>query len=203
VDEGRGVRGGYLRTNEHEEAVRSLEWAELQARMISTDSYHWKWVLISMHNAVQGFMVLALWSGNGLLALRKDSAVKWLEAYETGGDGNCLKLKLDDFTNPYKKILDRSSFSTVGSGPFRTDMSHGESMRQLNNFRDEFIHFTPKGWSLQLVGLPRICMDALDIVEFFGLNSAAILWHNEGHGERVKQAAECLRRSLMELVDRI
>ena len=75
----------YLRTDEREEAVRSLEWAEQQANAISEDPYQWKWVLIALHNAVQGFMVLALWNGNGLLTLRDKVAVKWLDAYNNGG----------------------------------------------------------------------------------------------------------------------
>lgn len=71
----------YLRTNEREEAVRSLEWARSQAALLACDPYAWKWVLISLHNAAQGFMVLALWGGNGLLALRVSVAAKWLKAY--------------------------------------------------------------------------------------------------------------------------
>lgn len=56
----------FLRTSEQEEAVRSLEFAAHQAKEIVNDPYSWKWVLISLHNAAQGFMVLALWNGNGL-----------------------------------------------------------------------------------------------------------------------------------------
>src|SRR6478752_487934 len=97
----------YLRTDEHEEAVRSLEWAEAQARSLGEDSYQWKWVLISLHNAVQGFMVLALWQGNGLLALRDKIAGKWLKAYRDGGDYPAEKL--DEFLNLYQKVKDKDN----------------------------------------------------------------------------------------------
>jgi hypothetical protein len=191
------AHGGYLRTNEHEEAVRSLEFAQTQARLILSDPYHWKWVLISLHNAVQGLMVLALWNGNGLLSLRDKDAEKWLEAYRN--DAPYPSSKLDNFMNLYKKTKDKSNFATMGSEAFRADSSHNTSMKRLNDFRNDFIHFTPKGWSLELAGLPRVCIDALDIVRFFGWLSTAILWHNEKHSHRLKQAADSLLRSMMDL----
>ena len=39
-------------------------------------------------------------------------------------------------------------------------------MKNLNFIRNEFVHFTPKGWSLELSGAPRIAIDCLDVAEF-------------------------------------
>jgi hypothetical protein len=191
---GTKLKARYLRTDEREEAVRSLEWAEMQARSLVEEPYQWKWVLISLHNAVQGFMVLALWQGNGLLTLRDNIAAKWLKAYREGGEYPTEKL--DDFLNLYKKVKDKDNFHSLGATPFAPGDTHNESLGCLNSLRNEFIHFTPKGWSLELAGLPRACMDALDVVEFFGWNSSAILWYDSGHVGRGRQAAECLRRSM-------
>lgn len=184
----------FLRTDEREEAVRSLEWAELQARSLVDDPYLWKWVLISLHNATQGFMVLALWNGNGLLALRDSVAAKWLKAHESGGPYPAEKL--DEFLNLYKKVKDKTNFHFIGSGPFVPNTSHDESFNYLNRFRNEFTHFTPKGWSLLLQGLPRVCLDALDLVQYFGWESTAILWHKQVLVVRAKRAAKRLRRTL-------
>jgi hypothetical protein len=68
----------WLRTDEREDAVRSLEWAASFANDVESDPHVWKWQLVALHNAVQGFMVLALAKGNGLLALRPHIAEKWL-----------------------------------------------------------------------------------------------------------------------------
>lgn len=177
--------------------MRSLEWAESQARLITSDNYNWKWLLISLHGAVQGIMVLALWNGNGLLTLRDGGAKKWMTAYET-----CAPYppdKLDSFLSFYKKVKDKDKFHTVGAGPFHAGPSHDKSMEQLNDIRNQFIHFTPKGWSLELAGLPRICTDALDVIKYFGWVSATILWHNEGHVHRLKQAVDGLHRSMTDL----
>ncbi len=187
----------HLRTDEREEAVRSLEWAEAQARLLNHDPYHWKWVLISLHNAVQGFLVLALWNGNGLLTLSSKGAAKWLAAYNNGGPYPIDRL--DRFLNLYEKAKDGENFHSVGAGPFRPGQTHDLSLKRLNDFRNEFIHFTPKGWSLELQGLPGVGLDALDLIQFFGWESTAILWHKRVLLVRAKRALKRLQRTLRTL----
>ena len=190
----------YLRTNEQEEAVRSLEWAETQAQLIANEPYHWKWVFIALHNAAQGFMVLALWNGNGLLTLRPKIATKWLTAYENGGPFPTEKL--DEFLNLYAKVKDAGNFHTKGSGPFNGKHSHDLSLDKLNSIRNEFIHFTPKGWSLELAGLPGICLDVLELMQWLGQESTAILWYKPAHRVRAKRAIRRLMRTLQQLAKR-
>ena len=191
------TRSAYLRTDEQEEAVRSLEWAELQARTLAIDAYAWKWVLIALHNAMQGFMVLALWNGNGLLALRPKVAKKWLEDYETGGQFPAEKL--DEFLNLYLKIKDPENFHTLGAGPFVPTSTHDQSMNYLNEFRNMFTHFTPKGWSLELAGLPRICLDTLEIMNFLGLQTTAVLWYKPTRRTRADRALKRMTKTLLKL----
>src|SRR5262245_58486709 len=50
----------WLRTDEIQEAVLSLEAAYDFAERCKSELYYWKWTLIALHNAVQGFMVIAL-----------------------------------------------------------------------------------------------------------------------------------------------
>lgn len=184
----------YLRTNEQEEAVRSLEWAEVQARALAVDPYVWKWVFVALHNAAQGFMVLALWNGNGLLTLRPKIAAKWLEAYANGGPFPAEKL--DEFLNLYAKVKDPDNFHVVGATAFCPGQSHDRSLQQLNTIRNAFTHFTPKGWSLELAGLPAICLDALDLMQFLGVESTAVLWYRPAHRTRAEKALKRLQRTL-------
>jgi len=74
---------------------------------------------VSLHNALQGFMCLALQGSDGLRVLKDDVARAWLAAQD-----------------------------------------------QLNNLRNEFIHFVPKGWSVELAGLPQICANCINVDEF-------------------------------------
>ena len=186
-----------LRTSEHEEAIRSLEWAAIQAKEISRDPYYWKWVLISLHNAAQGFMVLAMWSGNGLRSMPDKDAVKWLQAYRDGT--SFPKDRLDKFLNLYKKCKDSRNFNYVGSAAFEATPEHDASFEDLNEFRNEFIHFTPKGWVLELQGLPSMLNQVLELIKFFGWESTHILWHEKSHRTRAKWAHRSLQRTMAKL----
>jgi hypothetical protein len=64
----------WLRTDETEEALSALEMAANSAKSLTNDLYYWKWVIIALHNSLQGFMVLALRRGNGLLPLKDNIA---------------------------------------------------------------------------------------------------------------------------------
>ena len=187
----------YLRTSEQEEAVRSLEWAATQAKLIEGDPYLWKWVIISLHNASQGFMVLALWNGNGLLSMTDKVAEKWLNAHQNGTP--YPKDRLDEFLNLYRKSKDPANFNYLGSAPFSGASQHDASFKDLNEFRNEFIHFTPKGWSLLLHGLPEMTLDVLALVEHFGWRSTSILWYEPSRRTRAKWAHRSLVRTMEKL----
>lgn len=48
----------YLRTDHWTDPVSSLEAAQEFAGRVTVDQRQWKWLLISVHCAVQGFMAL-------------------------------------------------------------------------------------------------------------------------------------------------
>jgi hypothetical protein len=132
-----------------------------------------------------------------LLALRPKVAKKWLEAHESGGQFPAEKL--DEFLNLYLKVKDPEYFHAVGAGPFVPVGTHDESMQYLNDFRNIFTHFTPKGWSLQLAGLPRICLDTLDVKNFLGLQSTAVLWYKPTRRTRAERALKRMNKTLLKL----
>jgi hypothetical protein len=186
----------WLRTDEHEEAVSALEMIAESSALVLKDSYRWKWVLIATHNALQGFMVLALRQGNGLKALKDHIAAKWLKAYREGGEYPIEQL--DSFLNLYKKVKSDQMICFVHSQSFSAKNSHDKSVKKLNSFRNEFIHFVPKGWSLELTGLPEICLDCLEVAEFLGWQSGNVPWYEERHKERAELA---LKKAVINLED--
>jgi len=52
------------------------------AQGVESDPHLWRWVILALHSATQGAMVLSLRHGNGLLALSADSLAEWMAAYE-------------------------------------------------------------------------------------------------------------------------
>lgn len=55
----------YLRVDEHEDAVNALEHAAETALTLERNPTNWKWVIISLHNALQGALVWTLMGRGG------------------------------------------------------------------------------------------------------------------------------------------
>ena len=146
----------YLRTDERLDTEGSLRKAAQTVALVQSDPSEWKWVLIAVHSAVQGMFVLALSVGNNLLTLRSDHAAAWLKAYRSGGPYPD-KLDLAYFGVLYRRAKEHSKFLATHD--------HDKAIEQLNELRNNFIHFGAKGWSIQLAGLPTICLSSLEIVE--------------------------------------
>lgn len=187
----------YLRTDEWQEAVSALESVAEFAEKVSIDPYRWKWVIIAVHNAVQGFMVLALRRGSGLMALKDKVAQKWLEAYERGE--TYPEEKLDTFLNLYTKIKSPKMCCYGHSKHFLPTVNNDRSMKRLNEFRNEFIHFVPKGWSLQLEGLPDICLNCLSVLSFLAWESGNIMWNESEMRSRAEAAYKSSVESLTQV----
>jgi len=73
-----------LEYDEELDAVSSLEHLAEQLPRVIQAPYYWKWVILSLHNAFQGFMVLALQGTSSLRVLKPRSEKEWREAYESG-----------------------------------------------------------------------------------------------------------------------
>ena len=90
--------------------------ASEQLERVVDNPHYWQWVIVGLHNALQGFMVLALRGGTNLNVLTDKCAEQWLAAYERG-DVNYPEQRLDRFLNLYKKIKsNRISFLAFECG---------------------------------------------------------------------------------------
>jgi len=187
----------YLRTDEELEAAEAICMASRTADNLERDISSWRWAVIALHNAVQGFMVLSLRHGNGLLALSDKSYKEWMEAYEKN-ESYPIKEKLDDYLNLYKKVKSSELGTIGGNTNFTPKETQGTSIKKLNEIRNEFIHFTPKGWSLEVDGLPQICIDCAALIEFLGWKTDNIYWHNPSYKE---QAQLCCKKLITQMED--
>ncbi|MDZ4654259.1 MAG: hypothetical protein U1F44_00005 [Coriobacteriia bacterium] len=98
----------FLRTDETEEAVSALEMVTEALVGVEDDHYRWKWAIIALHSAVQGFLVLALRGSAGFDVLTKDEARAWAEAVKRGEP---LCLSIEKLTTSITEKLTTPSFS--------------------------------------------------------------------------------------------
>ena len=165
----------FLRTGPFVETLSALEVAADELARTRTDSYRWKWVILTLHSALQGMMTLALEGGNGLRVLKPKDAKRWLDAYENGAPLPA-DLEMDNFLNLYEKIKSDTILFYVTSKKFTPEGTQGKSIKDLNRLRNQFIHFTPCTLSLVLNGLPEMTLDCLNIARFLAYDSGNIFW---------------------------
>ena len=185
----------YLTTDSFLETVSALEAFADELRHLDQDLYRWKWGILALHSALQGMMVLALQGSHGLHVLREEDAARWLDAHERGGPYPD-DLKLDDFLCLYDKIKSDLMLMYDHSEKFQPQGTQGGSVKRLNSLRNEFIHFTPRVFVLDLHGLPSLCIDCLDVVDFLAWQSNNVSWTDTELKDRAKAAFESARKSL-------
>jgi hypothetical protein len=188
----------WIHTDELTEAILALEMALEQAKRVSENTCFWKWAIIALHNSLQGFMVCALRGTNNLNVIKERYAKKWLEAYESGQPLPPREF-IDSFLNLYKKIQDNRMLMYTVSRKFIPSGQQDRSVKKLNQLRNKFIHFTPKGWSLEVSGLPQIGIDCVNVIRFLAFESENILWTDESFRLRLESATTDLTVVLEEL----
>lgn len=180
----------WLSIDEPSDVVVSVRHTLRLLDFVGDERAVWKWVIIATHSALQGAMVCHLSGSAGLGCLSLKSASAWLEWHDKDGRGkiNSIESEADEFgliRRRAAKKADRSPrsylakpddlFDRLYSENLRIEQGCGAvisisdsqkwSFRRLSELRNQFIHFTPKGWSIELSGLPRIVGDSFDVIE--------------------------------------
>lgn len=179
----------YLRTDEIRELVEALRKVADELEAAKSDSYAWKWAIIAMQNAVQNAIVAAISGTAQLGALTKRAAREWLEAYENDRT-NHPEPWLANFLELYERMKAQTGFAATAEG--------NKDVERLVSFRNDFMHFAPKGWSIQLAGLPRILRNALSIIEHLGWKGH-ITWYEEEDQEAARASVDLIRVLLDDL----
>lgn len=143
--------------------ARLTRWPE-EAVRVSTDPTALKWMVLAAHSAVQGFMALVLYRGNGFLVMQPEDAKAWRQAHDSGDVHP--KTKMDSFLGLDKKIKRADSFLGVTEANRLFADAHDTAMQRLNAVRNGFIHFTYSGWSVERAYALECCAKAADAVDF-------------------------------------
>ena len=164
----------WLHTDEKADLVSSLSMLDVALDQIEKDLSAWKWIVIATHSALQSAMACHLGAiGNSFLVAKQEDAEAWLKAHEDGTP--YPEMMMDSFLNLYDKIKHQEIYGYK----FVPQGTQGKSIKKINAYRNEFIHFMPKGWSLEVSGLPNMCKDCLDVINELDEHTLNIRWHND------------------------
>jgi hypothetical protein len=181
----------YIEFNERTDVLASLSLCLMCLQNLSDEPALWKWAILSLHNALQGAMVCHLSGTANIGALLKKSAAARLEWFERDrrGEINKIDVGIDDVLGirkvrfataknnpPEEHLADaKTLFNRLSNEDGRYEGGVGEvlvitdsqrdSFRRLHELRNDFAHFTPKGWSIELAGLPGIFLNMVEVLD--------------------------------------
>ena len=187
----------WFETNETQEAVLSLQMMSEQLDHLAKtgNKHYWTWIIIGLHTALNGFMVLALRGTNDLNVLPEKCAKQWLTAYDSNS-GKYPEKRLDSFLNLYNKIKSEKMNLYTNSKLFIPKATQDSSVEKLNSLRNDFIHFIPKDWFIEPSYFIQIIYDCLDIISFLAFDCGNVIWIEEDLETQTKMHIENARQCL-------
>lgn len=163
-----------LRTDTTKEAFKSLEKLDETLLLATSDVYQWKWAIIILHNCMQAFMVLVLEGTNQIDVVKnRDKYANCLYKLSQNieMDAEMKKIlsdtQLDFFLKLYSKIKDSSNTQQLWNDSlFVATEEQDDAMELLNDYRNQFIHFLPCSWGIELSGLTYIFISVMSVIQF-------------------------------------
>ena len=199
---GRIRRVKYFRTDEINEFIGALEHCSELAASIVDDTTRWKWLVLALHNALQGACVCALRGRDtsGIAVLTKDSAAavwKWLEnGRHTQPCPPIPREKLAPMVALYQRVQQAEYLNEPHRLP--PNPQHDRNVRALNKLRNEWSHFVLHGWSVEIIGLPGICESCFEIIEYLSLTHSTFGHQlKKVHRNRITSALRSLRGAVV------
>lgn len=154
--------GEWVHTDEAEDVAASVRHVIRSREFTRDDPQAWKWVALALHSALQGACVCHLVTTAAPVgAVTKQNAREWLAFFEAS--------RLDPAAKPPKTHLmalpallkavrksrsagDRSN----SSGVEISDRDLQWLCRFHEEVRNQFVHFEPRGWSLEISGISEL-----------------------------------------------
>ncbi len=177
--------------DKHIIGITSLEILLHCLKSVREKETYWQWIYISLHSAVQAFMVLALTGSNSLLTYRDRDAELWQYNYYRGL--TLPPLNLDSFMKLYGKTKSERMQFYIVSMKFVPSETQDENVERLHKLRNDFIHYQSDYSLIWLESFGyTIVTDCLDYIEFLAFQSNNIDWFEEYYKtETIRLLSEC------------
>lgn len=125
----------------------------------------WKWAIIALHNALQGAMVCHLSGSTNLGALDAKNSIDIYARIQIDwvGDPKISDPKLASIGVLFERVTTGQQTDKNGhlvdwlkdarQSPISVDATTKDAFKLITDLRNGFVHFTPKGWSIEIAGL--------------------------------------------------
>lgn len=174
----------WLRLDELENAIDNLEMAAHFLEQVPSEK-KWKWTIIAIHQALYGFAICSV----------QGTDASWLIDKRSKKDEE----KLISVWEALKRAKDARWMHLGISQPLVTTPDEDAAIERLiKEFRNEFEHFRPKHWSIEVSGMPDIIARVLRVIRFLALESNCVVYPAEDEENRTQQILAKIGRRLAE-----
>ena len=152
----------WLRIDEVTDVDGSVRHALRCASFVRDDPYTWKWIILALHSALQGACVAHLTTtASPLGAVTKRNAKEWKIYFDQSWEHDATKTPETFLMNLPDLLKSIRKANSVGSGGNAAGIvicdSEFEWLKRIHNeLRNQFTHFEPMSWSIELTGLPKL-----------------------------------------------
>ncbi|WP_314952082.1 hypothetical protein [Bradyrhizobium cosmicum] len=185
----------YARTSPALLAMHACERAAAEFRAAqSGEAERWFFAITDMHQAVTAALVETLSGTAGIGALPKKLQKEWMDYFEARNSTN-VDPPAGDRVITFGELLDRAGDATNVhdmQGTLALTVDEKRDLLRLNDFRNDLAHVKPRGWSLEIAGLPRIFRAAAKALEQLFDMPPLRLHLEETQIERAERAIEAI-----------
>ncbi len=182
------ISAQWIRYDEITNALDYLEKCYKFLIFIDSEPQNWKWVVITLHSALYGFAIAACKGMNS-----ESVVTRTKRGHE----------RLIDFDEALRRCQDPAWMRVnINYEKFKFSSSQIKAIRKLHKvLRNNFEHFTPKSWSIELHYLPDMVYDCLEVIRLLVVYSD-VSWRLRGFKlKRTKsiifQAKKLIRHSTL------
>lgn len=161
----------WIRTDESGDVAGSIRHVLLVSRFVKEDPLAWKWIILALHSALQGACVCHLTTTfTPVGAVTEKNALEWLEYIDASRANPKAKrpktylMALPDLLKAVRKPNSAGDRSNA-VGIEISDAELRWLQRFHNDVRNQFVHFEPTGWSLEVSGIPELAKLVTRIIE--------------------------------------
>ena len=156
------MTGNWLDTDEREDVAASLRHCIASLGLTKHDPHAYKWVLLALHSALQGSCVNhLLTTAHPVGATTENNTLEWLNYFELSrSDPASIRphTRISELPELLKRLRKPNSAGdgSAGSEIFLTDAELQWWSGIHKDIRNQFVHFAPMGWSIELSGMPGL-----------------------------------------------
>lgn len=177
------IKRKYLRLSEETNALDYLERAYSYIQQAEKDVLSWKWVVLTLHGALYQFAICACRGTNPSNVTYKTTKgirrlISFDEVLKRCQNSKWMKMTI---TSRHLKL---------------SDQQRGSISKLKCHFRNAFEHYIPKGWSIEIHGMPQIAIDVLKVTRFLALETGNYVHLNQTQKKRIKSIVYQSKRLL-------